>query len=148
MQAAIDAILAADTFDMILVESSQMTGFRFRSKAQLLVDEHNIEYELLHRTYKTERSPVRKLYNWIEYVKFRREEQRSWKKSDGCILTSDREEEILHRYSPRTPTLVVPNGVDIEFFQPMPVDAGPEQRRLPGRDALPSQRRRGPVFCA
>jgi sugar transferase (PEP-CTERM/EpsH1 system associated) len=127
MQAAIDRVLAAQEFDVIQVESSQMTGFEYRSSAAILVDEHNIEYELLYRTFKTERSPVRKLYNWVEYRKFRQEEQRSWKISDGCILTSDREEAILRQISPRTPTLVIPNGVDIEAFKPSSVVRDPNR---------------------
>ncbi|MGI9146796.1 MAG: glycosyltransferase family 4 protein [Chloroflexota bacterium] len=118
MQMAIDRALADEEFDIIQVESSQMTGFDFKSTASLLVDEHNIEYELLYRTFAIERSALRKFYNWVEYRKFRHEEQRSWKQSDGCVLTSGREEAILHRYSPRTPTLVVPNGVDIDAFRP------------------------------
>lgn len=118
MQTAIDHLLATEHFDIIQVESSQMTGFEFNSSAPLLVDEHNIEYELLYRTFTTERSALRKVYNWVEYRKFRHEEQQSWKHSDGCILTSDREEAMLRQVSPRTTTLVVPNGVDIDAFQP------------------------------
>jgi sugar transferase (PEP-CTERM/EpsH1 system associated) len=118
MQTAIDRLLATDHFDIIQVESAQMAGFNFQSTAPLLVDEHNIEYELLYRTFSTERSALRKFYNWVEYRKFRYEEQRSWKQSDGCILTSEREEAILRHHSPRTATLVVPNGVDIDSFQP------------------------------
>lgn len=120
MQSAIDRLLTTEHFHIIQIESSQMTGFEFKSPAPLLVDEHNIEYELLYRTFVTERSALRKVYNWIEFRKFRHEEQRSWKESDGCILTSDREEAILRRISPRTSTLVVPNGVDIDAFQPAP----------------------------
>ena len=122
MQSAIDRLLAAEQFDVIQIESSQMDGFAFDSPAPLLVDEHNIEYELLYRTYKTESSPLRKLFNWVEYRKFQHEEQRSWKRSDGCILTSDREEAILRQVAPYTPTLVVPNGVDTDFFQPSSVE--------------------------
>jgi glycosyltransferase involved in cell wall biosynthesis len=121
MQTEIDRLLASEQFDVIQVESSQMSCFAYRSGATLLVDEHNIEYELLYRTFKTERSPIRKLYNWIEYQKFRREEQRSWIQADGCILTSDRERVILNQHAPHTPTTVVPNGVDVEYFQASPV---------------------------
>jgi sugar transferase (PEP-CTERM/EpsH1 system associated) len=125
MQTAVDHVLATEHFDIIQVESSQMTGFDFKSSAALLVDEHNIEYELLYRTFATERSALRKFYNWLEYCKFRYEEQRSWKQFDGCILTSDREESMVRRHSPRTATLVVPNGVDIDYFQPTPGERDP-----------------------
>ncbi|MBV9357802.1 MAG: glycosyltransferase [Chloroflexi bacterium] len=121
MQAAIDHLLSTQKFDIIQVESSQMSAFNFRSAAPVLVDEHNIEYELLYRTFQTERSPVRKVYNWVEFQKFRREEMRSWQQAAGCILTSEREEDILRGHVPQVPTLVVPNGVDVDNFSPMPV---------------------------
>jgi glycosyltransferase involved in cell wall biosynthesis len=117
LQAEIDGLLTEHEFDIIQVESSQMCGFEYRSRATLLLDEHNIEYELLYRTFKTEVSPLRRFYNWVEYRKFRREEQRSWLRSDGCILTSDREEVILRHFAPGKPTTVVPNGVDVDYFR-------------------------------
>ena len=82
------------------------------------MDEHNLEYELLQRMIYTERSPLRKLYNFSEYVKFKREEQRCWQRADACILTSEREQTILKAHLSGKPTHVAPNGVDIEFFQP------------------------------
>jgi sugar transferase (PEP-CTERM/EpsH1 system associated) len=126
MQSTIDRLLKHNDYDVIQIESSQMTGFDYDSSAVFLVDEHNIEYELLYRTFKTEQSPLRKLYNWVEYRKFRHEEQRSWRKSDGCIVTSEREQAILHSYSPHTPSLVVPNGVDVDFFKPSSVTPDPD----------------------
>jgi glycosyltransferase involved in cell wall biosynthesis len=62
----------------------------------------------------------------VEYRKFRREEQRCWKRADGCILTSDREEAILRQYAPQAPTLVVPNGVDVDYFRPSQATPDPD----------------------
>src|SRR5205823_6665014 len=118
--------LATDEFDIIQVESSPMSGFDFGSRVPVLLDEHNVEYELLYRTFRTERSPLRKLYNWVEYRKFRGEERRAWRQVGGCILTSGREEAILRRYTARTPTLVVPNGVDIDYFRPSASQTDPD----------------------
>jgi sugar transferase (PEP-CTERM/EpsH1 system associated) len=125
MQQTIDRLLAAEAYDIIQVESSQMCGVEFKSRAPLVVDEHNIEYELLYRTYCTERSRLRKLYNWVEYRKSRRDEHRTWNKVAGCVLTSDREMAILRRYAPHIPAVVVPNGVDVEYFQPDTVAEDP-----------------------
>lgn len=116
MQDAIDRLLDKERFDLIQVETSQMCGFDFASSAVVLLDEHNIEYELLSRMYHSERSPVRKLYSGMEYLKFRREEQRAWGRVAGCILTSEREEAIFRRSVPTKPVAVVPNGVDVEEF--------------------------------
>ena len=56
--------------------------------------------------------------NWIEYLKFRHEERRSWNAVDGCVLTSQREKDELSSHAPDKPTMVVPNGVDIDYFRP------------------------------
>src|SRR5439155_24746656 len=48
------------------------------------------------------------------------------KMSDGCILTSDREQEILQRCAPGTRSIVVPNGVDVESFRPLAIDPDPD----------------------
>jgi sugar transferase (PEP-CTERM/EpsH1 system associated) len=118
MQHLISRLVAGEHFDVVLVEFSQMTYFDFGSAPVLVLDEHNIDYEKLYRMYQTERSPIRKLYNWIEYLKVRREERRAWKRFDGCSVTSERERAIVNRHRPLGPTVVVPHGVDLDYFRP------------------------------
>jgi len=118
MQAKLDELTAQARFDVIQIESSQLGGFDFNSRAVLVVDEHNIEYELLYRMYQTERAAVRRLYNWLEFVKFRREETTTWRNVSGCVMTSSRELTIVNGIAPETPTIVGPNAVDVEFFRP------------------------------
>lgn len=118
IQRACDRLLAEQSFDIIQVESSPMLSLHLRSRAPLLLDEHNIEYELLERTFREERSPARKLYNWIEYRKLRREEHRSWRRADACLFTSPREREIFQALLPAKRAIVVPNGVDVDYFRP------------------------------
>jgi glycosyltransferase involved in cell wall biosynthesis len=118
MQSAIDELLSTQPFDIIQLESSQMCGFRYQSNGALVLDEHNIEYELLQRMQQGERSLSRRLYNRVEYRKFRPIEQEFWRKVDGCVVTSEREEAIVLRHAPSTPVMVVSNGVDPDFFKP------------------------------
>ena len=118
MQSAIDELLSSESFDVIQLESSQMCGFQYQSKGALIVDEHNIEYELLQRMQQGERSWARRLYNQVEYRKFRPIEQEIWRRANGCAVTSDREEAIVRSYAPGTPVMTVPNGVDPDFFKP------------------------------
>jgi sugar transferase (PEP-CTERM/EpsH1 system associated) len=118
MQQAIDRLLRAQDFDLIQAESSLMAHFAFRSSAALVLDEHNIEYELLQRTSEMERSLVRKIYNRAECAKFQRQEVSAWRRADGCVVTSEREAAIVRPQAPDTPTAVVGNGVDLEYFQP------------------------------
>lgn len=127
MQQLATELLTAEQFDLVQFESSQMSWLELPPGVVSVVDEHNIEYELLQRMYQTETSRLRKLYNWTEFRKFRREERGSWARADGCVVTSDREQVILSETEPEPdkPVHVAPNGVDIEFFNAgdVPVDA-------------------------
>jgi len=119
MQDAITRLVQTGQHDIVIVESSQMAGFDFGG-ARVILDEHNIEYELLERTWRTERSPLRRLYNLSEYLKFRREEIATWRKVDACLVTSEREQDVIHRHVPARECIVVPNGVDLDYFNSQP----------------------------
>ena len=83
-----------------------------------VLDEHNIEYELLYRMYSTEGSTLRRMYNWLEFQKFKREEVSSWQSVTGVVSTSAREELIMREAAPDTPMMVAPNAVNVEYFCP------------------------------
>lgn len=118
LQAALDVMVSRQHFDVINVEFSYLGYYRFPRSAKLVLDEHNIEYDILRRTYEVESRPERKLFNYIEYLKLRREERTLWRKFDGCIVTSARDEQLLLRDCPTARTSVVPNAVDTAFFRP------------------------------
>jgi len=128
MQAKLQELSARAPFDVIQVESSQLTGLDFGRSSVLVLDEHNIEYELLYRMYRTERSAMRRFYNWVEFTKFKREEITSWRSVSGCVMTSAREQQIVKALAPDTPTIVGANAVDVDYFRP---SVGP-----PSGDAL------------
>jgi sugar transferase (PEP-CTERM/EpsH1 system associated) len=118
MQHKLDELTAREKFDVIQVESSQAACFEFDRRAILVLDEHNIEYELLYRTFRTERSPLRRFYNWIEFKKFRREEISAWHRATGVLTTSAREAEMIREIVPGRPAKSVPNAVDVDYFSP------------------------------
>ena len=95
-----------------------MASFTFNPRSVLVLDEHNIEYELLYRMFRTETSLARRFYNWIEFTKFRREEISTWRRVTGCVSTSRREEEIITQLVPCAQTIVGQNGVDVDYFLP------------------------------
>ena len=123
MQATLDELSSRAPFDVIQIESSQLAGFRFDPRSITVLDEHNIEYELLYRMYQTERSAVRRFYNWVEFRKFRKEEIDTWRTVSGCVMTSGREHVIVESTIPGKPCIVGPNAVDPKYFAP------PSQRK-------------------
>lgn len=122
MARALAALCAGEPFDVIQVESSQLAAvFDFDPRSRVVLDEHDIVYELLHRMYQTERSPLRRWYNWREFHKFKREEIAVWRRLSAVVTTSPREVPIIEQAAPSTPVLSAPNGVDVDYFQPSTV---------------------------
>jgi len=117
MQRAIDELCARVQFDVIQLESVLACQFSLPAGPKKLLDEHNIEYELLRRQSEQERSSIRRVYSRVEHARVRRFEQSAWKRVDGCLVTSERELEIVRRHAPEIAAAVVPNGVDLEYFQ-------------------------------
>lgn len=118
MQQKLDELMKRERFDVVQIESSQLAGYTFDPRAVTVLDEHNIEYELLYRMYSTEGSPLRRMYNWLEFQKFKREEVSSWQSVTGVVSTSAREERIMREAAPDTPMMVAPNAVNVDYFCP------------------------------
>ncbi len=127
MQKALDAHLAQNHYDIINCEFGFMAGYRFpesRTHApmtRLVLDSHNIEYDILRRTADATRFD-RKLFNAINHRKLKREELAAWARFDGCTFTSDRDEAMARQEVPTARTSVIPNGVDMDAFRPVDGD--------------------------
>ena len=125
-QRELDRMAERGGFDVITTEHSQMACYRLPHTARLVLDEHNIEYDILFRTTTAERLTLRKLYSWVNYLKLRGEERAAWQQFDGVTLTSERDEMVLRRDASGTRTAVIPNGVDTEFFVPADAPVAPD----------------------
>jgi glycosyltransferase involved in cell wall biosynthesis len=126
-QAALDRMTARSRYDVIQAETCFMTGYKFPRDTLVVLDEHNIEYELLYRGYRTEPFIGRKVFNAVEYLKVRRAETAAWRRAQACLVTSQREEDVVRSVAPLTLTAVIPNGVDIHYFAPDAQNADPDR---------------------
>lgn len=126
MQSAITELCSDGGFDVVQLESSVFCQYRYPRGVRVVLDEHNIEYELFQRMGQGERSFLRRAFNGLEYLRFKRFEQRAWKQVDAAFVCSEREVRLVGAVAPATPVAVVPNGVDIEAFRPAP--SAPEAR--------------------
>ena len=118
---AVARLTSEGQFDVVQLESSELCRLVApirRSTAVVVVDEHNIEYELRHRIAQAQRSKLKALNNRLEASKFEREERRCWAGVDGCVLVSERDRAVVARAAPRLATAVVANGADLEAFAP------------------------------
>lgn len=116
MQAALDDLVRREHFDAIFCESVLMAGYRLPPAIRLIIDEHNIEHELLWRSYQHETAWVRKWYNWRESRLLKPVELERCRLADAVLVTSEREHLLLKRLLPDSMIRVVPNGVDVAAF--------------------------------
>ncbi|MDQ2716580.1 MAG: glycosyltransferase [Chloroflexota bacterium] len=117
MQEALDALLARDRYDAVVFESALIAGYRLPAGLKVVIDQHNIEYELLQRTYKHEVAWLRRWYNWRESCLLKPIEIARCRRAQAVLVTSERERLSLQRVLADKLIEVVPNGVDIQAFQ-------------------------------
>jgi glycosyltransferase involved in cell wall biosynthesis len=124
-QAALDQVLERNSYDLIQVENCFMTQYRFPRELPVVVDEHNVDYEILTRTAAVVTAQPRRAFNQLDALKLRAEEERSWRTADACAVTSPHDEELVRQAAPHTRVAVVPNAVDTEFFTPRATTSEP-----------------------
>lgn len=115
-------------FDAVLFESVITAGHRLPPDARMIVDEHNLEYELLERSAAFVTSPSRQLHYRHEAAALRRAELSALSRADLILAPSKRECDLLRGELPHAPMRVIPNGVDIHAYAP---DA--RRAEIPGR---------------
>jgi sugar transferase (PEP-CTERM/EpsH1 system associated) len=117
MQDCIDQVNLGHNYDIIQVEFSQMGYYSFPTGANLILDQHNVEQEILYRTYKSGIFSIRKLYNYAEWCKFRKDEIDICSKFSMVLTTSKRDKDNLSKELPSTSFTIIPNGVDSTYFR-------------------------------
>ncbi len=117
VQQALDDLFSQDHYDVVLFESVFMADYRLPEGTAVIIDQHNIEYELLYRTYQREKSFARKWYNWWESRQLKPVELARCRQAQGVLVTSEREALLLKSFLPHSGIAVVPNGVDTEAFR-------------------------------
>jgi len=128
MQAALERMVAEHDIDVVVVEFSQMACFDMPAGPAVVLDEHNVEWDLLQREYRAAGPSLRKLYQWSEYRKFEREERAALAAADVATVTSVRDQQLILATDPQlaTPVEVVENGVDIDEFRPSALTGQPD----------------------
>ena len=117
MQEALDTLLGNSTYDAVVFESVLIAGYHLPANIPVIIDQHNLEYEILERTYQLGKSKLRRWYNQRESQILKPIEIERCSKADIVLVTSEREQQILQSLLPQQLIVTVPNGVDTEMFQ-------------------------------
>jgi sugar transferase (PEP-CTERM/EpsH1 system associated) len=115
-QVALDEELHSRHYDAVLFESLLVAGYHVPQTVRVILDEHNIEHELVRRTYQATGGMARRSFSWIEYQRVKPMELAWCRRADLVLVTSERECDTLRALLPEKSIQVVPNGVDIQSF--------------------------------
>ena len=116
MQMALNQLIRDQKMDLILVEFAQMAGYQFPASVPVVIDEHNVEFDLLDRMAERAGGSLRKWFNRVEANKFRREELAACRAAALTLVTSERDGDLLRQHAPGLRTATITNGVDCDLF--------------------------------
>jgi glycosyltransferase involved in cell wall biosynthesis len=87
---------------------------------------HVAESFMIHRRIAREPNPIRKAFFYGEWLALERYERRFCSQFGANLVMSSLDREILQTIAPDARFVVVPNGVDVDFFRPAtpPADSG------------------------
>ncbi len=136
LQQSLDRMLRARRFDLVNVEFPYLSHYDLRQAPPgerppaLVVDSHEIAYDLARQFALAGGSVTRRLYGGLNWRKLQREELNAYRDADGVYLCSMADERRLLSEAPGVCTAVIPNAADVEYYQPRPTDPPPDGRTL------------------
>jgi glycosyltransferase involved in cell wall biosynthesis len=136
MRPALDGLLRARRFDIVNLEFTSLGHYEFRQAPHgeqppaLVVDSHNIDYDLARQYAAVGNGSARRLYAAVNWRKLRREELGTYRDADGVYLCSATDERRLLDQAPGLRTMVIPNAADVDFYQPRSTDPVPDGRTV------------------
>ena len=128
----ITEILQKDTYDIIQLETLQMTTYldilRKYSKAPVILRAHNIEHKIWQRIAENCQNPFKRFYLNHLYQSLRRFEIGILNKMDGIIAITPVDARNLDRLSHSNNIISIPFGINLESLPENPVQ--PEEASL------------------
>ena len=113
-----------EDFDIVQIEHSRMGLYERalpkgdRSKRILMF--HNITSQQYERFTRIEKNWIRKFRSWLNAVSMGWWEPRYAERFDRSTTVSEEDRQLLLAANPKLKVEVIPNGVDIERFKPLP----------------------------
>jgi polysaccharide biosynthesis protein PslH len=123
LQRVLNGLLTTRRFHLVNVEFPFFSHYRLRQAPpgeevpRLVLDEHNIEYDLVRQMTGMGRGIGRHVHNTVNWRKLRREETAAWRHFDGVMFTSTADADRARARVPGLRARVIPNGVDVHSFR-------------------------------
>jgi sugar transferase (PEP-CTERM/EpsH1 system associated) len=101
---------------------------------------HNVEAIIWRRHYEVAANPLWKAISWLEWRRMEIAERRYLQLADHVLTVSDTDRDNFASFLGAEKITVIPTGVDVEYFQPMPAAETPNSLVFTGSmDWLPNE---------
>jgi glycosyltransferase involved in cell wall biosynthesis len=136
LQEELDRRMRGEAFDVVKMDLPYLSHFRVRQAPPgcrppaVVIDTHDIAYDLLRQVARSRVSLLRRLYAGISWRKLAREEREAWRSADGLCVCSEADAKRVRADVPEARLAVVPNAADVEYFRPRPTDPPSDGRTV------------------
>ncbi len=101
---------------------------------------HNVEAAIWRRHYEMAANPIWKAISWQEWRKMEAAERRYLRLADHVLTVSETDRDVFASFLDAGKLTVIPTGVAVDYFQPMPVEEIPNSLVFTGSmDWLPNE---------
>jgi sugar transferase (PEP-CTERM/EpsH1 system associated) len=119
----IEQIFAHHSIDLVHMDMLALGLYRGHLRdTPVIITNHNVESLRLYRWAEIEKNLFTKSFLFYQYLKLRAFERRICPEFDRCIVVSEYDKNYLKNLCGRDNFVVVPNGVDIHYFEPESVE--------------------------
>jgi glycosyltransferase involved in cell wall biosynthesis len=118
MHVAVEELCRTTKIDLIHCDAVELAQFLPAGhSARTVLNHHNVESLLLQRRSRAMKNPVTRWYVSLQAAKLQRYESSTLHRFDLNLAVSEGDRDDLLRLSPRARVVVIPNGVDLEYFR-------------------------------
>jgi sugar transferase (PEP-CTERM/EpsH1 system associated) len=119
----LQALLKQETYDVILCDFIFAAGvIPWNWPTPKVLFTHNVEATIWQRHYEVANNPIWKAISWREWRKMEAAEPRYLRLADRVLTVSETDRDAFTPFLDPRKLIVIPTGVDVDYFQPMPVE--------------------------
>jgi sugar transferase (PEP-CTERM/EpsH1 system associated) len=116
-------LLDQETYDVILCDFLVAAGvIPWNAPTPKVIFTHNVEAAIWRRHYEVATNPLWKAISWQEWRKMEAAERRYLRLADHVLTVSETDRNAFAAFLDRGKLTVIPTGVDVDYFQPLPAE--------------------------
>ena len=126
MAQALRKMIETEKIDVVHVHNLHMVQYApHKGRAAFVYDTHNLDHILWERFAKVQKNPLARRFARLQCRKFIHWQRWAAKQSEKVITLSEQEREEYLRLAPGADVVTVPNGADLDYFQPRTIEPEP-----------------------